>query len=55
MHKVVVTDFINDDSGAGAPHSGRSGRRRGPGRPHEDELVGRIEDADAIMLYHNLR
>jgi C-terminal binding protein len=54
-HKVVVTDFINDslepekrilaDLADVAALDGYC----------EEDLVGRIEDAAAIMLYHNLR
>ncbi|MCX5661570.1 MAG: C-terminal binding protein [Planctomycetota bacterium] len=52
--KVVVTDFI---TGPLAPENEGLGDLAdivALDAHHEDELQGRIEDADAIMLYHNL-
>ncbi len=52
--KLVLTDFINDDL---APEKGIIGDLADViacNAFHEDELIGRIEDADAIMLFHNL-
>ena len=54
MHRVVITDFIHDDL---VPE--RQGLRgvaevEALDAYSEDDLVGRIEDADAVMMYHNL-
>ena len=53
-YKVVLTDFIND---ALEPERQILGALADPvafDAHHEDELAGRIEDADAIMLFHNI-
>lgn len=53
-YKIVIPDFINDEL---APERGILGDIADVtafDAYHEDELAGRIEDADAIMLYHNL-
>ncbi len=53
-YKVVLTDFIND---ALEPERQVLGAVADPvalDAHHEDELAGRIEDADAIMLFHNI-
>jgi len=53
-YKLVVTDFI---TGSLAPEEkivGNLATVEACDALHEDELVGKIEDADAIMLYHNL-
>lgn len=54
MHRVVITDFIDDDL---APErSGLDGLATVEALDgySEDDLAGRIETADAIMMYHNL-
>lgn len=54
MHRVVITDFIHDD--LGPERAGLAGVAdvEAFNAFHEDELAGRIEDADAVMMYHNL-
>ena len=52
--RVIITDFLDVE-----PDIERNALRdladvQALNALHEDELVGRIEDADAIMLYHNL-
>jgi len=54
MHRVVITDFIDDDLAperAGLDGLATVEALDGYG---EDDLAGRIETADAIMMYHNL-
>ncbi len=54
MHRVVITDFIDDDL---APErAGLDGLATVEALDGycEDDLAGRIETADAIMMYHNL-
>jgi D-3-phosphoglycerate dehydrogenase/C-terminal binding protein len=54
MHRVVITDFIDDDL---APErAGLEGLATVEALDgySEDDLAGRIETADAIMMYHNL-
>jgi D-3-phosphoglycerate dehydrogenase/C-terminal binding protein len=54
MHRVVITDFIDDDL---APErAGLDGLATVEALDgySEDDLAGRIETADAIMMYHNL-
>lgn len=53
-YKVVVTDFISDSLEPEKQILGDIADVFGYDGHHEDELVGRIEDADAIMLYHNM-
>jgi C-terminal binding protein len=54
MHRVVITDFLNDD--LEAERSGLQGVAEVEALDGycEDDLVGRIENAAAIMMYHNL-
>ncbi len=52
--KVVVADFINDALEAELAALHDVADVVAADCHHEDELVGRIEDADAIMLYHVL-
>jgi C-terminal binding protein len=55
MHKVVITDFIADEL---APErealAGLATVEAFDGH-HEEEFASRIEDAAAIMMYHNIR
>ena len=54
MHRVVITDFIDDDL---APErAGLDGLATVEALDgySENDLAGRIETADAIMMYHNL-
>jgi len=53
-HKVVITDFICDALEPERQILADLADVIAFDAHHEDELVGRIEDADAIMLYHNL-
>ncbi len=53
-YKVVVTDFIHDALDPERQILGDLADVVALDAHHEDELVGRIEDADAIMLFHNL-
>lgn len=53
-YKVVVADFIHDALDPERQILGDLADVVALDAHHEDELVGRIEDADAIMLYHNL-
>jgi D-3-phosphoglycerate dehydrogenase/C-terminal binding protein len=52
--KVVVTDFISDSLEPEKQILGDLAEVVGFDAHGEDEIVGRIEDADAIMLYHNM-
>lgn len=54
MHRVVVTDFIDDDLEPERRILGDLASVEAFNAFDERELVGRIEDAEAIMLYHNL-
>jgi C-terminal binding protein len=52
--RVIITDFLNDDL---APERGIFGDLAevlALNAVSEEALAGRIEDADAILLYHNL-
>jgi len=53
-YKVVVTDFINDALEPEKRILGSLADVVALDRHHEDDLVGQVEDADAIMLFHNL-
>jgi D-3-phosphoglycerate dehydrogenase/C-terminal binding protein len=53
-YKVVLTDFINDALQPEKRILDAVAEVVALDGHHEDELVGRIEDADAIMLFHNL-
>jgi C-terminal binding protein len=50
--KVVVTDFVNDSMETERKVLGDLARVVALDCYSEDDLVGKIEDADAIMLYH---
>jgi D-3-phosphoglycerate dehydrogenase/C-terminal binding protein len=53
-YKVVLTDFINDALEPETRILGALADVVALDRHHEDELIGHVEDADAIMLFHNL-
>ncbi len=53
-HKVVITDFINDSLDVEREILGDIADVVAHDAMDESELVGKIESADAIMLYHNL-
>ncbi len=50
--KVVITDFVTDPSQFEAPMLGDIADIVALDALNEEELIGRIEDADAIMMYH---
>jgi D-3-phosphoglycerate dehydrogenase/C-terminal binding protein len=54
-YKAVITDLITDRLEPEKRILGDLADVEALDAHSEDELVGRIEDADAIMLYHNLR
>ena len=53
--KVFVTDFITDKLETERQILGDIADLAALGAHHEDELRGRIEDAEAIMIYHMLK
>jgi C-terminal binding protein len=55
MHKVVITDFINDELATEREALAGLATVEAFDAHHEDEFGGRIEDAAAIMMYHNIR
>jgi D-3-phosphoglycerate dehydrogenase/C-terminal binding protein len=52
--RVVITDFINDALEPERRVLDGVAAVEALGALHEPDLVGRIEDADAVMIYHNL-
>lgn len=54
MHKVVITDFIADDLAPERDALAGLAVVEAFDALHEDEFAGRIEDATAIMMYHNI-
>jgi C-terminal binding protein len=54
VHKVVVIDFVTDDLQAERRLLDGVADVVALNAASEDELVGRVEDADAIMMYHGL-
>ena len=54
MHRVVITDFVVDDLAPERAVLGELARIEALNASSEAELAGRIEDADALMMYHNL-
>jgi len=52
--RVVITDFVADDLEPERRILGVLADVEALNASDEDELVGRIEEADAIMVYHNL-
>ncbi|MFM8702628.1 MAG: C-terminal binding protein [Planctomycetia bacterium] len=54
MHKVVITDFITDDLATEREALAGLATVEALDALHEDQCTGRIEDASAIMMYHNL-
>ena len=53
-YKVYLADFVNDALEPERQVLGDLADVEALDGHSEDELVGRIEDADAVMLYHNL-
>lgn len=54
MHRVVVTDFIHDDLAPEREILAGLATVDWLDAHSEDDFVGRIETADAIMMYHNV-
>ncbi len=54
MHRVVITDFLNDDLQPEREGLAGVAEVEALDGYSERDLVGRIEDAAAIMMYHNL-
>ena len=54
MKRVVVTDFVADGLEPERAVLEGVARLEALGATHEDELAGRVEDADAVMMYHSL-
>lgn len=54
QYQVVVTDFLQDELEPERRILGELADLTALQAHHEDELVGRIEQADAIILYHEL-
>ncbi|MCX7826651.1 MAG: C-terminal binding protein, partial [Verrucomicrobiae bacterium] len=52
--KVVVTDFIADALEPERKALGDIAEVTALDARHEDELAGHVEDADALMVYHNI-
>lgn len=53
--KVVITDFVGEPLDVERRILGELADITALGAMHEDETVGRIEDADAVMVYHFLK
>jgi len=53
-YRVVITDFLNDGLELEKSLFGDLADIVALDAYHEDELVGHIEDADAVLVYHNL-
>jgi D-3-phosphoglycerate dehydrogenase/C-terminal binding protein len=54
MYRVVITDFLADDLAPERRIFGDLARVEALNVRGERELVGRIEDADAVLLYHTI-
>ncbi|MFA6111197.1 MAG: C-terminal binding protein [Candidatus Latescibacterota bacterium] len=53
-YRVIITDFITDDLAVEHQVLGELARVEALGALREEELAGRIEEADAVMVYHYL-
>ena len=53
-HRVVVTDFVTDNLAVERRVLDGVARVEPLAASHEEELLGRIEDADAVMMYHTM-
>lgn len=53
--RVVITDFVSWPLDAEQAVLGEIASVESLGAWHEEDLAGRIDDADAVMVYHNLR
>jgi len=54
MHRVVVTDFVTDDLEVERRVLDGVARVESLAASREEDLLGRIDDADAVMMYHTL-
>lgn len=54
MHRVIITDFIHDDLLPERTVLSGIATVEALGAHDEDAFVGRIESANAIMMYHNI-
>src|SRR5829696_6162136 len=54
MHRVVVTDFVTDDLSVERRVLEGVAHVEPLAASHEDALLGRVEDADAVMMYHTM-
>ena len=54
-HKVVITDFLTHAPDTERGILGDLARVETLSAQHEEELFGRVEDADAVMIYHCLK
>jgi C-terminal binding protein len=54
-YRVVITDFIHDELEPERAILNGVATLEALDSQHEDQLEGRIEDADAIMLYHSIQ
>ncbi len=52
---VVITDFLNDGLEPERQVLGELARIEALGATDEEQLVGRIEEADAIMMFHDVK
>lgn len=51
-YKVVITDFVGEPLDVERRILGDLADITALNARHEDEMAGRIEDADAVMVYH---
>ncbi len=54
MHRVIITDFIHDDLLPERTELSEIATVEALDAHNEDAFVGRIESANAIMMYHNI-
>lgn len=55
MKRVVITDFVNDSLAIERDVFGELATCEALDATQESELIGRIENADAVLMYHTLR
>lgn len=55
MKRIVITDFVNDSLAVEREVFGGFATCEALDASCESELVGRIEDADAVLMYHTLQ
>lgn len=53
-YRVIITDFITDDLAVERQVLGELARVEALGAMREEELAGRLDEADAVMIYHYL-